>query len=340
MKVVEGRRLNSSHDCYDECLRFKTSGLNLIPDTAFIERDIFEKSPLEIATIRDIENREKLNILLKDEQNGNEKGFLQKYQQLHSQWLEFEELCSQKCDRSDCTYRQTIPLLYYMDKGEKNDNETLKEVRVFMRLTNSPVLEINYVPKHRFIDFFVYISGGLSFWLGVSGVLITDLVVNAVRWMIDKDLRGKTTVEEHNDSYPEADRGNSPPKMGRMSSTPEVTRRRRRKRPFEHSNYGNTNYSSYPGYPDYKTTHNGWNAENIQRNPFPSVREIGGMSNWGNHNRHPTLEPERRSDWRTGAKFSPTHFGSQTRGNADERLLQGANEAPRLEDLLLNMRRY
>lgn len=335
LKVDGGRRFfHSSHDCYDQCLKGKTSGLNLIPDTNFLARDTFEKSSLEIATIREVENREHMNEFFGEHtsQKKNENGLLQKYEKLSKHWSEYEDWCSHKCGRSDCTYRQTIPLLYYMDKGEKNDNETLKEIRAFMRLTNSPVLEINYAPKHRFIDFFVYITGGLSFWLGVSGVLITDLVVRAVRWTIDKDFRRKTTVEEHNDSHPEENRENSSLEMGRMSSTSEAKRRRRRKRPFEHSKYGNTNYSSYPGNSD---------IENIQQNPFPSIREIENMSNnWGNHNPRPTLEPERRSHWRTGAKFSPTHFGSQRRGNANEHLLQGASEAPRLEGLVLNMRRY
>lgn len=174
------------HDCYGQCLKIKSANWSLIPDVMVIERDKFNQSKMEIATIRLIDNEEKLKKMLeKKEEPGHNIKLLEKYNEFEKHWGKIEDRCEQECGKSDCVYKKIVPYVYYEEKeepqnvssGQSNPSNLTKLSKIYlmMRLPRNKVFEITFQPKQRFVDFFVYMVGGINFWLGVAAIQVNEI---------------------------------------------------------------------------------------------------------------------------------------------------------------------
>lgn len=179
----EKERILSPHHCYDKCVKNFTAEWNLIPDTTVIEREIYENSKIDIATMNVVADVRMLTNMTHQQHNTN---LMSRYFELQKRWEWIEKTCKDQCARASCVELKIVPSIFHFEEeGKTNDsNVLLSSIKVTARLSDTPVLSVTYKPKSNFLDFFVYITGSISFWLGVCPMDLTNFLESRMRALI------------------------------------------------------------------------------------------------------------------------------------------------------------
>ncbi len=174
--------LLNSHACFNYCLNRRLAKWNVLPDQSIIDREKYVNSSLALAYIQIIADKNKLDALMAEQVNGTQQQqLLSTYMNIYPSWERIEASCTRECEQPDCFTQKILPILFYMEAMDKNPQENLTLVEVLMRLTNDPILDVSYEPKSRLLDFFVYMTGSINFWLGVAAIQAADILESLVR---------------------------------------------------------------------------------------------------------------------------------------------------------------
>jgi hypothetical protein len=180
--------LSSAH-CYERCLTRHTAIWNLVPDTTAIERDKFINSSMDIGCIRVIED----DWYLKNRTRfSKRKELMSRYVNLAKKWPVFKKACRRECHRSDCYSSRIVPSLSYLESVEAKNNKDVSSIHILLKISDHSILQLDYLPKQDFLDLFVYLCGGASFWLGFCPINVAGWIEGASqRW---KDRRKKISI--------------------------------------------------------------------------------------------------------------------------------------------------
>lgn len=187
----KGTSFLSTYDCYNECLQEKTKPLNVIPSTTLIDRKKYNNSTEYIAYEFMLEN--KTRVMKKS----LPKELIQAYRTLSSGWDRIKKSCLQFCSRPDCWSEDISPTIISTRSWTKNfskDNETLSKIALNMLLSHQPMMEVSTLPKYHFIDYVVYMSSMLSFWLGFCPLSLVDTIIRRLRECTRKTRNWKSPV--------------------------------------------------------------------------------------------------------------------------------------------------
>lgn len=188
MTIDSPKLILSSAHCYEKCLAQHTATWNLVPDTTVILREKFLNSSMEIANIRVIEDDDYFVNRTKDPKRPP---LISQYVSIAKKWPELKKDCRKECRRIDCYSSRMIPSLLYLEEGKAGNHTTLESIKVLLKLSDNPILEIETFPKHNFIDYFVYLCGGASFWLGFCPVDISGWIEALVQ-----KVRGRKNIRK------------------------------------------------------------------------------------------------------------------------------------------------
>lgn len=172
----------SSHNCYDECLKKQTSPFKVVPGMTVIDRKTYLNSTMDIIQSNLIQGTDKLvdNSTLPAE-------LLTSYQVIRSQWKGMKDFCHGQCNRPDCVSERITPIMSFIASAgpEKDKNTKMGRIRFVLRTSDQPILQVLSVPKQQFLDYVVYMSSCLSFWLGFCPLTIARWIEEKVK----KNLR-------------------------------------------------------------------------------------------------------------------------------------------------------
>lgn len=170
--------LSSSH-CYERCLTNYTAEWSLVPDTTAILRDKFFNSSMDIANIRVVEDGDYLANRTIDSPTP----LIERYVSLSKKWPAFKDKCKKECIRTDCYSSRMIPTLSYIEKIHDHKHGhilKLSKIEILLKISDNPILKIETLPKQQFLDLFVYLCGGTSFWLGFCPIDTANWIESAV----------------------------------------------------------------------------------------------------------------------------------------------------------------
>jgi hypothetical protein len=176
----------SSYDCYDACLKKSTKKWNVVPGMTVIDRKKYLQSDAYIGYPHIIENEDQLTRVSTDD--SLPKTIREIYSAVHSEWNGIRETCHQSCYRPDCRSEDTSPEITQFagfdsassEKGIRNES-SLSSLRILMLISHQPTLEVSTVPKQRLVDYFIYMSSMLSFWLGFCPLTIMERIIQRLQ---------------------------------------------------------------------------------------------------------------------------------------------------------------
>lgn len=187
----KGTSFLSTHDCYNECLQEKTKPLNVIPSTTLIDRKKYNNSTEYIAYEFMLEHKTRVTW------KSLPKDLIQAYRTLSPGWDGIRKSCLQFCSRPDCWSEDISPTIISTrsNTGDfSKDNQTLSVISFNMLLSHQPRMEVSTIPKYHFIDYVVYMSSMLSFWLGFCPLSLVNTIIRRLRECTRKTGNWKSPV--------------------------------------------------------------------------------------------------------------------------------------------------
>lgn len=192
---MERKPLLSSHDCYNQCLIRRTQRWNVIPEITLIDRRIYNQSNEFITFINILENERRLSKFLTN--NTQEpKELVEVYRIFQTQWKEIKSSCRESCSRTDCRSEDIFPQIVLFEGNSHHNsdqgNESLSYFLISLLTSHQPTLEVFTLPKQQLIDYIVYMSSMLSFWLGFCPLSLASNIVGKLQEFLDKRKKPKT----------------------------------------------------------------------------------------------------------------------------------------------------
>lgn len=184
--------LLSSHDCYDKCMKKQTLPWNILLQGSLIERTEYLTSEFDIAPLHLIKNPPKLDKLFSSNST-IDKNLLKRYRDVSQRWKNMTTFCRSKCIRSDCVSHRITPHILAREESVMDNRTSLNTILLTLRITEQPIVHVESVAKQRLIDFIIYISSGLSFWLGFCPLSFSGWIEEKVRKLMSSNRRTRRT---------------------------------------------------------------------------------------------------------------------------------------------------